>query len=541
MTDPITLTVVQNGLGNICSEMDLVHEKASFSPVISEAFDRSNGLYDAATGAVIAQGDLGLPIFMGVMQATVAAVIAGVREPAAGDVFLVNDPYLGGTHLMDVKMVRPHFRGGRLWCWLANTGHWPDIGGMVPGGFSSRATEVHQEGLRIPPVRLVRAGELQQDIVDLVLANIRVPAERVGDMQAQLGALGVGAARLDAFLDKLGEAVVRDAMAELADRSERQMRAHVAAIPDGTYQSTAVVDSDGIVDAPLHIRLTLTVEHDTARFDFAGSSPPCRGPMNSVWATTHSSVLLAMKHVFPDVPINTGCFRPLVVARPEGTFLDARYPRPVAGCAAEVSQRIAEAVFLCLAQAIPQRLFGMPAGTSGNLTLGGWDPRFGRAYVMYFFTGGGYGGWAGGDGISNGTSTIGISKTQPVEVLEQHYPILFERYALREGSSGDGAYRGGLGLDYAIRLLDGAGTASFLMDHGRAGPPGVAGGDAGGANRITLTLGGIDTTPPHLSKGEGYELAPGDRIAVQTPGGGGYGPPEHRPHSMRDRDRRRAY
>ena len=204
MIDPITLTVVQNGLGNICSEMDLVHEKASFSPVISEAFDRSNGLYDAATGAVIAQGDLGLPIFMGVMQATVAAVIARVRDPAPGDVFLVNDPYLGGTHLMDVKMVRPYFRDGRLWCWLANTGHWPDIGGMVPGGFSSRATEVHQEGLRIPPVRLVRAGALQQDIVDIVLSNIRVPAERVGDMQAQLGALGVGAARLDSFLDKTG-------------------------------------------------------------------------------------------------------------------------------------------------------------------------------------------------------------------------------------------------------------------------------------------------------------------------------------------------
>ena len=396
MIDPITLTVVQNGLGNICSEMDLVHEKASFSPVISEAFDRSNGLYDAATGAVIAQGDLGLPIFMGVMQATVAAVIARVRDPAPGDVFLVNDPYLGGTHLMDVKMVRPYFRDGRLWCWLANTGHWPDIGGMVPGGFSSRATEVHQEGLRIPPVRLVRAGELQQDIVDIVLSNIRVPAERVGDMQAQLGALGVGAARLDSFLDKLGEAVVQDAMAELADRSERQMRAHIAAIPDGTYEAVAVVDSDGIVDAPLHIRLRLTVDGGTASFDFAGSSPPCRGPMNSVWATTHSSVLLAMKHVFPDVPINTGCFRPLMVTRPAGTFLDAQYPLPVAGCAAEVSQRIAEAVFLCLAQAIPGQLFGMPAGTSGNLTLGGWDPRFGRAYVMYFFTGGGYGGWPGG-------------------------------------------------------------------------------------------------------------------------------------------------
>ncbi|WP_158743241.1 hydantoinase B/oxoprolinase family protein [Acidisphaera sp. L21] len=541
MIDPITLTVVQNGLGNICSEMDLVHEKASFSPVISEAFDRSNGLYDAKTGAVIAQGDLGLPIFMGVMQATVAAVIARVKDPAPGDVFLVNDPYLGGTHLMDVKMVRPYFRDGRLWCWLANTGHWPDIGGMVPGGFSSRATEVHQEGLRIPPVRLLKAGEMQQDIVDMVLSNIRVPSERIGDMQAQLGALGVGKRRLDAFLTKMGEPVVRDAMAELADRSERQMRAHIEAIPDGTYESVAVVDSDGIVDRPLNIKLRLTIEGGTASFDFAGSSPPCKGPMNSVWATTHSSVLLAMKHVFPDVPINTGCFRPLVVARPEGTFLDAQYPKPVAGCAAEVSQRIAEAVFLCLAQAIPDKLFGMPAGTSGNLTLGGWDPRFDRAYVMYFFTGGGYGGWHGGDGISNGTSTIGISKTQPVEVLEQHYPILFERYALRDGSSGDGEYRGGLGLDYSIRLLAGEGTASFLMDHGRSGPPGAAGGETGGANRIKLTLRGQDFVPPQLSKGEGYELAPGDQIAVQTPGGGGYGPPEHRPASMRERDRRRGY
>jgi hypothetical protein len=234
------------------------------------------------------------------------------------------------------------------------------------------------------------------------------------------------------------------------------------------------VDSDGVDPDPLAIRLRLRVEGTDLHFDFSESSPPCRGPLNSVIATTKAAVYLAIKHVFPDVPINAGCFQPLRIADPHGTFLYARYPRPVSGCAAEVSSRIAESVFSALASAIPDDLFAAPAGTSGNLTLGGHDPLKERHYIMYVFSGGGYGGSADGDGLTNGCSTIGISKTQPTEVLEQHYPVLFERYALRERSGGAGKTRGGFGVDYKIRIRRGEALLSFLMDHGRFGPPGPA-------------------------------------------------------------------
>jgi N-methylhydantoinase B len=231
--DPVTLVVIEKGLQQVCSEMDLVHERTSFSPVISESFDRSNGIYSKENGDVIAQGELGLPIFIGVMQETSRAVIADRRDLEEGDIVLVNDPYFGGTHLMDVKMVRPFFYGGELWCYLSNTGHWPDTGGMVPGGFNSTATEIHQEGLRIPPVKLMRRGEMDADIIRMVLANIRVAEERIGDIKAQIGALTTGARRLTLLLDRYGRDTVDEAIAELRRRSERMMRAQIESIPDG--------------------------------------------------------------------------------------------------------------------------------------------------------------------------------------------------------------------------------------------------------------------------------------------------------------------
>lgn len=539
--DPVTLIVIQNGLQQVCSEMDLVHEKTSFSPVISEAFDRSNGIYSRLNGDVIAQGELGLPIFIGVMQATTRAVIEHRNDLEPGDVVIVNDPYFGGTHLMDVKMVRPFYYKGELWCFLANTGHWPDTGGIVPGGFTSRATDIHQEGLRLPPVKLVRRGELERDILAIVLHNIRVPEERIGDIKAQLGALSVGERRLTELLDRYGRATVEAAMLELEQRSERQMRGHIASVPDGVYDFSCYMDSDGIIDEPLEVRLRMSVSGTEIDFDLSGSSPPARGPVNSVWATTESAVYVAIKHIFPDVPINAGCFRPLHIEPPRGTFLYAEYPRPVAACAAEVSQRIMEAVFGAMGQAIPERMFAAPAGTSGNYALGGYDPRYDRRYVMYFFSGGGYGGWWETDGLTNGCSTVGISKTQPIEVLEQHYPILFEEYALRVSSAGTGRHRGGFGVSYRTRLLRGEATASFLMDHGRTGPHGLLGGLPGACNEIEVSQADRVTRPEHISKGEGYELLPGDWVQVRTPGGGGYGPPSERTTDAIDRDRRRGY
>ena len=537
MLDPVTLAVIQAGLQQVCDEMDLTFSRAAFSPVIAEADDRSDGIYSAVDGALIAQGARGLPVFVGTMQFStrhiVERIAAGVTAaPEPGDIYIVNDPYLGGTHLMDVRFAMPFYRNGVIYCWLSNTGHWPDTGGSVPGGFSASAISAEQEGLRLPPVKLFKRGVMDTEIYQIICSNIRVSEQRIGDVKAQASALLVGAVRLTALLDRYGDSDVTTAIAEMRELAARQMRTNIALIAEGTYSARAYIDSDGVVNEPLTIALQVTREGDGLIFDFAGSSLPCMGPMNSVRATTLSSVYLAMRHIFPDVPISAGAFEPLVVTGIEGTFLDAQYPRPVSGCAAEVSQRVAEAVFAALVQALPDRVTASPAGTSGNFGLGGYDPERGRDYVMYQISGGGYGGNADHDGLSNGCSTIGISKAPPVEIMEQNFPVLYRHYALHEGSGGAGQHRGGFGLDYEIELLRGTARASFVMDHGRSGPQGALGGKDGGVNRVEVTQAGVMMVPKHLSKAQDIVLGPGDSVRVRTPGGGGYGDPGLRDASV---------
>lgn len=544
--DALTLAVIEAGLRQVCNEMDIAFSRSAFSPVISEADDRADGIYDRDSGRLISQGDFGLPVFVGTMQYSAAELVRLIREeralpPEPGDIYIVNDPYLGGTHLMDVRFVMPFYWQGEHICWLQNTGHWPDVGGMVPGGFSARAVEVEQEGLRLPPVKLFKRGEIDREIYAILMSNMRVADQRIGDVKAQAAALKVGEMRLGALIERHGLDRLRLAIAELDGRADRLMRAHIATIPDGTYRNEAFVDSDGVVNEPLRIALAATKSKDMLTFDFTGSSPPCRGPMNSVIATTISAVYLAVRHIFPDTPLNAGAFNPLTVTGVAGTFLDAKYPRPVSGCAAEVSQRVAEAVFLALVQAIPDRVTAAPAGTSGNFCLGGVDPRTGAGYVMYQITGGGYGGNVGHDGLSNGCSTIGISKTAPVEVLEQKFPVLFRRFALHEGSGGAGRHRGGFGVHYEVELLRGEARASFVMDHGRFGPPGVLGGRDGAPNVVRIHRGGEVMIPEHLSKDQDIVIRAGDRVEVMTPGGGGYGDPGRRDAALIARDRRRGY
>ena len=541
--DPITLSVIQAGLAQVCDEMDMAFSRAAFSPVIAEANDRSDGIYAAKDGALIAQGAGGLPVFVGTMQDSTRQLIeriaAGVTAPPLpGDIYIVNDPYLGGTHLMDVRFACPFFRNGEIYCWLSNTGHWPDTGGAVPGGFSASATAVEQEGLRLPPVKLFKEGVLDQEIYAIICSNIRVADQRIGDVKAQAAALHVGADRLGVLLDRYGDAVVSSAIDALRERAEIQMRSSIDEIPDGRYQSVAWVDSDGVVNEPLAIRLNIEKTPGHLRFDFSGSSAPCLGPMNSVRATTLSSVYLAMRHIFPDVPISAGAFAPLEVVGIEDTFLDAKYPRPVSGCAAEVSQRIAEAVFAALVEPLPDRVTAAPAGTSGNFALGGHDPETGRDFVMYQLSGGGYGGNADHDGLANGCSTIGISKAPPIEIMEQNFPVLYHRYALREGSGGAGKHRGGLGLDYEVELRRGTARASFVMDHGRFGPQGALGGKDGAVNEVEVWQDGVSHVPEHLSKAQDIPLKAGDRVRVKTPGGGGYGDPANREAALIAEDKR---
>lgn len=527
--DPITLAVVKGGLEQIAEEMDLTLKRAAFSPTISEGHDRANGFYDAQNGDVIVQGFTGLPIFIGIMQFTTQAVIQVVQRRGVQpeDVFLVNDPYSGGTHLMDVRMVKPFYYRGELFCYMANTGHWPDMGGSVPGGFGTKTTEVYQEGLRIPPVKLYEAGKLNEDILTILLANIRVAEERYGDLQAHLAAFRVGERRLTHLLDKYGPATVRACIAELYDRAEQQMRACIADIPDGTYTYTDYLDSDGVVNEPLRIELQLTVDGSDIHLDFSNSSSPCRGPMNSVIGTTKSACYIALKHTFPDVPLNAGCFRPIHIEAPTSTFLNAALPRPVAGCAAEVSQRLIDVVMGALGQAMPEHLSAGVVGTVNNLTIGGTDPERGP-YVMYMFNGGGYGGFKGGDGLTYGCGTVSVSKTQPLEVFEQRYPVRIRRFALREESGGAGQYRGGFGAIIETEFLQGEGTASFIGDRGRFGPRGLYEGSDGARCRVSIVQNGETYVPEHLTKDDNVHLQAGDMIRQETPGGGGYGNPLER-------------
>ncbi|MSP67301.1 MAG: hydantoinase B/oxoprolinase family protein [Alphaproteobacteria bacterium] len=531
--DPITLTVLQNRFQQIAEEMDVILDRAAFSPIISEGRDRASGLYSASEGLLIAQGSSSMPIHIGTMQFGVATVARRTQSHMTaphrpGDIYILNDPYLGGTHLMDVKLIMPVFVGAEVFCFLGSSGHWPDIGGSVPGGFVTRATEVQQEGLRIPGVKLIREGVMDPDLLAMILTNVRVPDQRLGDLQAQVGSLRAGEAELRKLIDEFGAPTLSAAIAQLRQQSARLVREKIASIPSGTYAFEDAMDNDGVDDELLWIRLHMRVERERIVFDFSRSSPPCRGPLNSVISATASSVYIAFKHIFPDIPFNAGCFAPLEIVAPETTFLNTGYPRPVSGCAAEVSQRIVDVVFGAMAQAIPGQVTAAPFGTSHNLALGGYDPKTDRRYIFYFYTGGGAGGWPGGDGISNACTTVGLATVPTLEILEQQIPILFEEYALRPDSCGPGEFRGGLGVRYRFRLLRGEGRVSVLGDRGKRGPFGVQGGGAAAPSVLSMTLQGRPYRLALLTKDEDITFVAGDTTSVETPGGGGYGDPRRR-------------
>ncbi len=326
--------MLKGRLEQIADEMDATLYRSAFNPIIAEARDACHGLYHATTGDTLVQGTKGLPIFVGAMAFAVKAVIAKVEREGGlqpGDTFLFNDPYSGGTHLNDFRLVRPVFRDGTLFCWLASVGHWLDIGGNVPGGYNPKATESFQEGVRFPPVKLFSAGRLNQDIVDILAANTRVPTSNWGDLNGQLNALDLGERRFTALLDEYGDRTVDAAFAAFSDRAEALMRAAIRALPDGRYGFEDVLDNDGITDEPLTIALDLTIAGDAMTLDFSRSSAPAQGPINISHATTVAACYVALKHVFTEVPANAGCLRPITFTVPETTLLGAGAPKPMAG------------------------------------------------------------------------------------------------------------------------------------------------------------------------------------------------------------------
>lgn len=535
MIDSVTLAVLNGRLEQIVDEMDATLFRYAFNPIIAEAHDASHGLYDAETGATLVQGKSGLPIFVGAMAFAVRMVIDkalrdGDLQP--GDVYLFNDPYEGGTHLSDFKLVRPLFRDGRVYCWLASVGHWHDVGGNVPGNYNPVATESFQEGMLIPPVKLYAAGQLRQDIVDIVLANSRLPGSLYGDLNGQINALDLGERRLNALLDQYGDDTVREAMAELQDRAGRLVREHIASLPDGIYSCDDWLDNDGIVDEPLKIALDLRIAGDAMTLDFSRSAKACAGPVNISRATAIASCYVALKHIFRDVPANAGVLRPISFEIPDDTILSVTAPKPVGGYT-ETILRVIDVVFGALAQAAPERSNACAYGTINALSLAG-HRQDGRRWVMFSFFGGGHGGHPEGDGLNHGNAPISTATIPPVEILEAAYPVKFTQWALRPDSGGPGRHRGGLGAIYEIELLEKQADVFLFGERGRFSPQGVAGGGPAAANRFRYQQDAGEAEPPMASKMVGISLKQGQRVHLESPGGGGYGPAfERQPDAVR--------
>lgn len=536
--DPVTFAVLTGRLEQIADEMDATLYRSAFNPIIAEARDACHGLYHRETGDTLVQGQNGLPIFVGAMAFAVRAVIEKVKRDGGleeGDIFLFNDPYAGGTHLNDFRLVKPLMRQGKVFAWLASVGHWLDIGGNVPGGYNPKAVECFQEGVLIPPVKLFRRGVMQQDIVDILQANSRVPRSNWGDLNGQLNALDLGERRFQALIDEYGDAVVEAALDAASARAERLMRDNIAALPDGTYSFEDYLDNDGIRDETLTIALDLTIRGDEMCLDFSRSSPACQGPVNIARSTAVAACYVALKHVFTEVPANAGCLRPIEFRISDKSFLGVSAPRPVAGYT-ETILRMIGVVFGALAKADPDRATAAPFGTINALSVAGHRPN-GDRWVMFSFFGGGLGGNPESDGLNHANNPISTATMPPAEILEASYPVMFTEWGLRPDSAGAGAHRGGMGAIYALEVLAESGAeVALLGERGRHAPFGVAGGHPGALNRFHWESETGLQTPPMASKITGVKIAPGQEIRLQSPGGGGWGDPQSRPPEAVARD-----
>lgn len=556
--DPVLLAVINGRLEQIADEMDATLFRSAFNPIIAEAHDASHGIYHAQTGATLVQGSNGLPVFVGSMAGAVRLAIAtmssdserrggradvdGAVESGAvhdGDVYCFNDPYEGGTHLNDLKMIRPFFRGGRIWCHLASVGHFTDVGGNVPGNYNPAARDIQQEGTLIPPVLIRRAGETDERVVDLVCSISRQPVNAYGDMQAQLNALDLGARRLGELLDEYGDDVVREALDELTRRAATLMRSSIDKLPDGVYRAVDYLDNDGSSADLVEVALTMTVDGDRLRLDFSGTSGAVTGPINISHSTAVAACYVGLKHVFRDVPANFGCLEPVDIVIPDGSLLAATRPRPVGGYT-ETILRVMDLIFRCVAEADPTASNGCSYGTINALSLAG-QRADGSPWVMFTFYGGGLGGSPVSDGLNHGNAPLSTATIPPVEILEAQYPVRFRRWSLRPDSGGDGKFRGGLGASYDIELLAESAEAFTFGDRAWRPPLGVAGGGAAATNEVSFVV-ADDVIEPELgAKVLGVKMTRGDRVRIESPGGGGYGSPSERDAAAVERDRRLGY
>jgi len=541
--DPTTLEIYRALYTSVAEEMGIALRRTAFSPNIKERRDYSCAVFDSF-GRVIAQGDH-MPVHLGSMPMAVAAALREI-EIAPGDVVALNDPFAGGTHLPDVTLVMAvvssqlsvagkNFRrssnrrhgasqrtthdGQRTLFYVANRAHHADIGGATPGSMGL-ATDIYGEGIRIPPIRLVRNGVVDKDIMGLILANVRSNAERRGDFEAQIGSLKTGAARLLEIIERRGVVETHEYAEQLIDYSARLMRHAIDLVPNGEYEAEDALDDDGISDGPVPIHVRITIRGERATVDFRGSAAQVAGAINAVEAITVSAVSYVFRCLLGgEVPASAGLMQPIHVIAPAGTVVNANPPASVAGGNVETSQRIVDVLFKALAQALPESIPAASQGTMNNLTIGGIDPRDGQEFSYYETIAGGMGARPSLDGMSGVHTHMTNSLNTPAEALEFAYPLRVREYRLRPGSGGRGKHRGGDGVLREIETLVPA-RMSLLSDRRKRRPYGLQGGDEGQAGASEIIRGG--EIREIASKGS-YELEAGDRVRIETPGGGGWG------------------
>jgi N-methylhydantoinase B len=520
--DPIRLEVFRHLFGALAEEMGAALRLAAHSPNIKERRDYSCAVFDA-DGRVIAMGDH-MPVHLGALPMSVTAAIERCGPLEAGDVIMLNDPFAGGTHLPDITLVAPvHGEDGRTLAYLASRAHHADVGGIAPGSMPL-AREIYQEGLRLPPVRLPARGRRCEDIWRILGANVRTPEEREGDLAAQVASLTVGERRLRELVSRRGEMAVRSAMTALLAYADRLVRAGIERIPDGTYEAEDVLDDDGFGAGPLWIRVRLTVHGDALEADFSGTDPQTAGGVNAVAAITSSCVRYALRCVIEALlgqalPAGGGAMEAVRLVLPPGSLVDARPPASVAAGNVETSQRIADTVLAALGTALPALMPAQSQGTMNNLTVGGIDPRTGRAFAYYETMAGGMGGGPAGPGLSGVHVHMTNSLNTPVEALEHAYPLRVRHYGLRRGSGGPGAHRGGDGVRRDLELLVAA-DVSLLTERRERGPRGAHGGGDGERGENLLLRKGLEQSLPAKAT---FRAEAGDVLSIRSPGGGGWG------------------
>ena len=543
--DPVTLTVLGNAFVNVCREMGVTMTRTAFSPIFNEGLDFSCVLFDRR-GNMIGQAEfcpaqIGASLF--IVRWTLEELGVDAFEP--GDVVLHNDPYRGGAHIPEHSVIRAVFHEGELFGFVANVGHLAEIGGKAVGSFAADATEVFQEGLRIPPVKIVKRDENDLELWRLIMANHRTPRNTWGDLNAQIGSLRVAERRVLELLDRYGREFVEQAADELMDYSERWMRAEIAAIPDGTYEFTERMEDDGIVDQPVTFHVTVTVRGDVLVVDWTGTDPQVRGPINATYGVTAGATYNAIFHLTDmGIPKNSGAYRPIRIIAPPGSAVNVVYPGPSVGGNTETHPKLADMVIAALAPALPDRVAAAEGGTACNFLFGGLHPRTGDYYANYHLEGGGWGAKSYDDGNDAIVVKNGNCRNTPVEIFETRYPLRVLEYSLIPDSGGAGRMRGGLGTRRILRVEPGAEvTVNALFDRTKPGfgAYGLDGGSKGGAAAILVKRAGdsafrtfsevFGTVSP--SKFTNIVLTEGDEVLIASPGGGGFG-------EARERDRERV-